>query len=307
VLRAVCTLAATSLENTLKTLYNRCMERLKPLNDYIFQKLMGEKGDEEQLLSFLNAVLKRSGKDALESVEIFENKTFIPEIVGDKTSVLDVRTTTNSGEKINIEVQLKDMHNMDKRSLMYWCREYLKDISSGDDYTKLPKVITINIVNFDYIPLDAYHTSFHLREDKEHDYILTETLEIHFISMMKFRQLKEKDIKNNPLDRWLSFFDDTTPEKTLQEVLKMDATIQRTAERMQFLSNDKETLRMYHLREMGMSDWTTSINTALEKGEVKGRLEGKLEDAQNALRAGVSVDIVKSFTGLDTDTIKSLL
>jgi len=38
------------------------MKRLNPLNDYLFQKYMGEKGDEEQLLSFLNAVLSRTGE-----------------------------------------------------------------------------------------------------------------------------------------------------------------------------------------------------------------------------------------------------
>jgi hypothetical protein len=37
-------------------------KRLNPLNDYIFLKIMGEKGDEEQLLAFLNAVLGRHGK-----------------------------------------------------------------------------------------------------------------------------------------------------------------------------------------------------------------------------------------------------
>jgi hypothetical protein len=40
-------------------------ERLNPLNDYMFLKIMGEKGDEEQLCAFLNAVLGRSGKDAI--------------------------------------------------------------------------------------------------------------------------------------------------------------------------------------------------------------------------------------------------
>jgi hypothetical protein len=33
------------------------MERFNPLNDFLFLKYMGEKGDEEQLLAFLNAVL----------------------------------------------------------------------------------------------------------------------------------------------------------------------------------------------------------------------------------------------------------
>jgi hypothetical protein len=36
------------------------MERFNPLNDYLFLKIMGEEGDEEQLLAFLNAVLADS-------------------------------------------------------------------------------------------------------------------------------------------------------------------------------------------------------------------------------------------------------
>ncbi|MHC6204369.1 Rpn family recombination-promoting nuclease/putative transposase [Breznakiellaceae bacterium SP9] len=242
------------------------MKRLKPLNDYIFQKLMGEKGDEEQLLSFLNAVLKRTGPDRLQSVEILENKTFTPEIIGNKTVILDVRAIANCSEKFNIEIQFKDLHNMGKRDLVYWSREYLKDLAAGDDYSTLPKVITITIVNFDYIPLDSYHTCFHLREDTASSFILTDVLEIHFINMAKFRLFDKKDILNDPLDRWLSFLDETTAEDILQEIITMDATIRKTNKKLQFLSRDKETLQLYHLREMGMSDYTTAINTAIARG-----------------------------------------
>jgi hypothetical protein len=37
---------------------------------------MGEKGDEEQLCSFLNAVLKRKGQDTIKSVKIVEKFSF---------------------------------------------------------------------------------------------------------------------------------------------------------------------------------------------------------------------------------------
>jgi predicted transposase/invertase (TIGR01784 family) len=272
------------------------------LNDYLFQKLLGEKGDEEQLLSFLNAVLKRTGKNILQSVEILENKTFTPEIIGNKTNILDVRAVTGNGDKINIEVQLKDLHNQDKRSLMYWSHEYVKDMESGDDYKSLPNVITINIVNFDYIPLESYHTSFHIWEDEHPGYILTDALEIHFINMVKFREVKEKDIKNDYLERWLTFLDETTPLEVIEEIKQMDAAIRKTSEKLEFVSKDKEALRMYHMREMGLSDLTTAINTAVEKAE----LRIKLEDARNALRAGGTVEFVSTFTGLDIDFIRSL-
>jgi predicted transposase/invertase (TIGR01784 family) len=189
---------------------------------------------------------------------------------------------------------------------MYWSREYVKDMESGDDYKTLPNVITINIVNFDYIPLEAYHTSFHIREDKHPDYILTDALEIHFINMVKFRELKEKDIKNDYLERWLTFLDETTPLEVIEEIKQMDAAIRKTAEKLDFVSRDKEALRLYHLREMGMSDLTTAINTAVEKAEIRVKQEIQLEYARNALRAGVSVELVSAFTGLDIDAIKSL-
>ena len=59
------------------------MERFNPLNDYLFLKLMGEKGDEEQCLAFLNAVLGSKSLKPVTLVKILENKTFVAEVIGD--------------------------------------------------------------------------------------------------------------------------------------------------------------------------------------------------------------------------------
>jgi predicted transposase/invertase (TIGR01784 family) len=274
------------------------MERFNPLNDYLFLKLMGEEGDEEQCLAFLNAVLSSKSKQPVKLVKILENKTFVAEVIGEKSSILDVRVETDSGERINIEVQLKDLYNMEKRTLMHWGREFTKGISAGSDYKDLPKVITINIVNFDNIKLDDFHTCFHLWEDDYHDYLLTDVLEIHFINMVKFRKIKTGDIANNILERWLTFLDINTPEKILQEVIQMDSAINKAYERLNFVTQDKEFLRNYHLREMAMSDWTTGVNTAIEKN--------KIEIAKKSLDKGLPMELIHEITGLDIKTIQSL-
>ena len=278
------------------------MERFNPLNDYLFLKFMGEEGDEEQCLAFLNAVLGSKNKRPVKLIKILENKSFTAEVVGDKTNILDVRVETDSGEKVNIEVQLKDLHNMEKRTLMHWGREFTAGISAGGDYKDLPKVITINIVNFDNIKLDDFHTCFHLWEDDRHDYLLTDVLEIHFINMVKFRRLKTGDIANNLLERWLTFLDVNTPEKTLQEVIQMDSAISKAYERLNLVTQDKEFMRNYHLRQMAMSDWTTGINTATEKGA----MQSKIEIARNSLNEGLPIETIHKITGLDIETIKSL-
>ena len=65
------------------------MERLNPLNDYLFLKLMGEEGDEVQCLAFLNAVLGSKNKNPVRLIKILENKTFTAEVIGERASILD--------------------------------------------------------------------------------------------------------------------------------------------------------------------------------------------------------------------------
>ena len=274
------------------------MKRLNPLNDYLFLKMMGEKGNEKQCLAFLNAVLRAKGIRAAKLIKILENKTFTAEVIGEKTSILDVRVVTDTGEMINIEVQLRDYKNMEKRTLLHWGREYARSLSQGGDYAELARVITINIVNFDMINLDDFHTCFHLWEDSNKSYLLTDVMEIHFLNMVKFRKLKVKDVKNNPLVRWMTFFDIKTPPEKLEEVISMDKAISKANEVIEFVSQDKELLRLYQMRDLAVSDWNSAVNAA--------KKEGKTEVAKNLLREGLATEVIHRATGLDVKTIESL-
>ena len=102
------------------------MRKVKPLNDFIFKKIFGEKGNEDILISFINAVLKRTNKEPI--IEIIDNKQLTKEVINDKTSIIDVRARTAKGENVDIEVQLTDQGNMDKRILFYWGKMYLENI-----------------------------------------------------------------------------------------------------------------------------------------------------------------------------------
>jgi predicted transposase/invertase (TIGR01784 family) len=126
-------------------------ERLNPLNDFAFLKAMGEKGDEIQLIAFLNAVIKRTGKVRIESVEILEDRDLPAETAGGKAGKLDVLARLTDGARVDIEVQLHNQYNMERRSLDYWARHYTKGIEAEQDYSLLPAVICINILDFGYM------------------------------------------------------------------------------------------------------------------------------------------------------------
>jgi predicted transposase/invertase (TIGR01784 family) len=76
---------------------------LNPLNDYLFYKVMGEKGDEFQLLGFLNAVLKETRKE-IDEIVSFGNKLLSADFIGNKSCVLDVRVKLRDSAVINIEL-----------------------------------------------------------------------------------------------------------------------------------------------------------------------------------------------------------
>ena len=281
-------------------------QRLNPLNDYLFLKIMGEKGSEIQLLGFLNAVLGRTESNKLVSVEIIENKTLSADSIGAKASILDVRAMLEDDTRVNIEVQLRNLNNFDKRSLFYWSREYTKSIKSGQDYIYLPTVININIIDFDFLETDNFHTVFHLKEDKESQLILTEILEIHFINMVKWRRCGKIDIENEPLHRWLAWFDRNSPAELVEEVIKMDRAIMAANERQTYITDDEEEIRAYEMREMALMDERARLSYAINEGLTKGKEEERVEIARNALAEGLSPETVQKITGLCMEIIKDI-
>ena len=82
----------------------------------------------------------------------------------------------------------------------------------------------------------------------------------------------------------------------------MDSAINKAYERLNLVTQDKEFMRNYHLRQMAMSDWTTGINTAIEKGA----MQSKIEIARNSLNEGLPIETIHKITGLDIETIQSL-
>jgi predicted transposase/invertase (TIGR01784 family) len=287
------------------------MERLKPLNDFIFKKTFGEEETKDNLIALLNAILSKKDIEKLVTLEIVENKQLTAELIEDKTGIIDVRAKTADGTQLEIEVQLSNQHNMDKRTLWYWGEIYSEGIKKGEDYKKLAKVITINILDFEYIRIpNKFHTTFHLWEDEVKDYMLTDVVEVHFIEMEKFRKLVNKNIKEDKLQRWLSFFREDISKEELKELMEMDADIKKAEEKIEYLSSDPQTLALYKARERSLHERANMISSAKEEGIVIGREEGAnkkaIKVAEKMLKRGDRIEDIVDITELSIDTVMEL-
>jgi predicted transposase/invertase (TIGR01784 family) len=104
--------------------------------------------------------------------------------------------------------------------------------------------------------------------------------------MVKFNRLQNRDIVEDPLHRWLTFLNKHTNPKVLKEIITMDTAIQKADAKIRRVLSDKEAFRAYQMREMAMSDYTSTINFARKEGELKGRQEGIREGRQEGIREG---------------------
>lgn len=279
------------------------MRKINPLNDFIFKKLFGEEDSKEMLISFLNAVLSKQQMKPLVDVEIIKNRELNRELIDDKMGILDIRAKLSDSTQVNIEVQLTNHGNMEKRTLWYWGRIFNEGIAKGDDYSQLTKVITINLLDFKYIKVQKYHSTFHLWEDEALDCKLTDLIEIHFIELPKFHEMPVKHYHENKLERWLAFFNKNISDTELEELIEMDADIRQAEEKIDYFSRDRETMAMYTARELALHDKTSMMNHAKNEG-IK---EEKYKTARKMIKAGSEISFIIEMTELTRDEVINLM
>ncbi|NLC43668.1 MAG: PD-(D/E)XK nuclease family transposase [Clostridiales bacterium] len=278
------------------------MKRLKVKNDFIFRKIFGESKNKDLLISFLNAVLELDGLKKLEDIEVLDGTELKRDSMEDKLGILDIRARTKQGENINIEVQLINQFNMDKRTLFYWSKMFTEQLKEGQPYNDLKKTITINILDFNYIGTEEYSTVFHLWEDSNKNCKLTDVLEIRFLELPKFR--KAQPDMSKPLDRWMVFIEDS-PEEVLEMAKREEPAIARAEEVLKQLGSYDEIRRYYEAREMAIHDEISRITGAREEGREEGERKKAIQIAESLLGI-LDIRTISEKTGLSIEDVEKL-
>jgi len=256
-------------------------------NDYAFKRIMGSEEGKEALISFLNAVLKPGHDKELTSVELLDRE-LDPKYLIDRAARLDILARTAEGVLINIEVQIANQYNIDKRTLFYWAGLYYGQLSSGENFKHLRKTITINILGFSwFMNKDKYHHTFQLKE-KDTGEQLNEDIEIHFLELPKMKKLKRRP--NDALEEWMLYLNNLEG-KEMEEIAMDNPGIKKALTIEQIFLKSKKERRLYELREKAFRDEISMVNGAREEGRVEMAqeaickyLEARFGDASQGLQ-----------------------
>lgn len=270
--------------------------------DYAFKQLFGTDKNKAITIVFLNALLNRTGRNAIKEVT-FISQEFGSEHVDDKQSRLDILVKTQDDLFINVEIQLTNQYDMMKRTLYYWSRIYTSQLRKGMGYHKLRPTITINICNFTLFEhTKNYHSIFQLYDNQD-NLKMDDVLEIHFIDINRFIQqwyAKQLDSFKNVLDRWLMLLGMVDGRKAkvyeeiyleLEELAMKDEELFNAMNVWQDLSQSPEDYYAYQSRLKYILDEAAKLEDTKYIAEQEGLLKGIEQGIEQGIAQGIEQGI----------------
>ena len=294
------------------------MEKISPRVDLAFKKIFGVEENKDLLISLINAIVGQEDQVAdITLLNPYNPKNFRQ----DKLSILDIKAKGMDGKRFNIEIQISDEADYDKRALYYWAKLYTEQLKVAEDYSGLSKAIGIHILNFTSIPqAKNYHNVFHITE-KENGITYFKDLELHTIELNKFTDDSSEELADivaktkNALDMWVAFLTrhdllkaDRLPKELDNEKLKKALHV------LDVLNFSEEERELYedHLKWLRIE--ANTLKKATEKareegitiGKQEGIEEGIKKTALNMLKQKLDDKLISSVTGLTLEEILKL-
>jgi predicted transposase/invertase (TIGR01784 family) len=277
------------------------MEFADVKNDIAFRKIFGNDNKKIILISFLNAVMKLKGREAIVTVEIL-NPYQLPIIKNLKSSIIDVKARDKKGKTYIIEMQVAEPHGLDKRLLYYASKEYAQQIESGEQYTQLKPVIFIGIFDFKFTEGGKY-LAHHAVCDVENGERTIKDMDFYFIELPKFN--KPLSELTEITDKWIYFIKEAKtlhliPDDVDDEGLK---TAYQDANKHTWT---KEELAAYDYAAMREQDERGIIELAEKRAEIRTEKRSKIEVAKKMKSEGFDDAMIIRLTGLTEEDIEDI-
>ncbi|MFP3018172.1 MAG: Rpn family recombination-promoting nuclease/putative transposase [Candidatus Tisiphia sp.] len=286
------------------------MDKITPRVDLAFKKIFGVEENKDLLISLINSIVGQEDQVAeVTLLNPYNPKNF----KNDKLSILDVKAKSVDGKRFNIEIQISDEADYDKRALYYWAKLYTEQLKVAQDYSTLSKAIGIHILNFTSIPnVTKYHNVFHIVE-KDSGLLYFKDLELHTIELNKFTDNSHEELPDilkkikNSLDMWTAFLTrhdllnkDNLPKELDNVALKKALAVLNV---MNFTDEEREAYED-HLKWLRIE--ANTLKKQLEKGIAKGRYEERISMAKEMLLNNEPMEKIIKYTKLSKSQIENL-
>lgn len=273
--------------------------------DWAMKKLLRDKPNYGVLEGFLTELLKFE----ISILQIGESEAN-QQNVEDKFNRVDILAHTLTNEVILIELQADSQLDYFHRMAYGVSKSITEHIKIGDNYGKIKKVYSVNIVYFhlgqgnDYVyhgktEFRGLHTNYLLGLSKSQldHYKIGAVHEIYpEYYILKINDFN--DVAKDGLDEWIYFLKNNEVKDSFKakglDVVKAKLMVDQM----------NEVEREAYIRDMeNKRNQSSTIETAI----IQGEKQGKIELAKNALTLGLSISDISKLTGLTEDEINQFI
>ncbi len=273
--------------------------KLNLKNDVIFKTFFSRKGNEEYLIDFLNALLKIE----IEKIDIKEEVNLEKLGQEEKGGRLDLQAKLNNGIIVNIEMQIRNKKDIEKRTMVYAGKTISRETKKGGEYKEIKQVIMINILDYEFLGFDEYISETVTVLDKHREYEMMKDIKWYFIELPKFR--KANPDMNEKINQWLAFIDDYD-RGLVNMAEKKNKTLEKARIEMNYLTGDEEVKRLVELREKWEMDYNSEIGYAKEEGIEEGKKEKAIETARKMKDKKMPIELIIEITELTQEEIEKI-
>ena len=296
-------------EENLESLYTNTYRTKMPLySDYVFHRVFGSDTEESNaaLIGLLNIILDRT-ENPIISITI-TNPIDLGELPNDKETEMDIRAATNSGEILDIEMQVDNLKFFRNRALFYGGRLVNSSLNKRQNYGMMKKSIVVSIINgIIFSEKLGFHSIFAVREEKT-GALLTDRLEMHFL------QLPELDLSKpvNEMTRlerlgvYLAHAEDEDYMDLIQEICENEEEIVMAENVYRKVTQEQIEAARAEARYRYQLQYNTDMYWSREEGLEEGKAIEQREIAKNFKNAGFPHDIIAQNTGLTLAEIEKL-
>ena len=250
-------------------------DNYSPMNDVLVKFIFGREERKNITIDFLNAVLEPYLGHAIRDIT-FSQTEQNPQGEGLKLTRLDVACELDTGEFVDVEVQVVNQKNMERRTLYYWSQLYLGKLQAGMDYIKLKPSITVNVLAFSILPQSDPHAVYSVCNIETGER-LNRDMELHFLEIPKFAHDRKTLHEMTKMERWLAYFSNKLNGKEREELAMSEAAIKDAYDATKVFLMKPEERHAYINRQMAIMDYNTNVAYAREEGRAEGRVEGRTE------------------------------
>ncbi len=280
--------------------------------DWAIKKLLRQKANFKVLEGFLSVLLK----DSIVIDRILESEANQEEY-NDKFNRVDIIAENSNKEIIIIEVQVNAESDYFQRMLYGTSKILTEYIYLGDDYNKLRKVYSVNIVYFDLGQGEDYvyhgktdfigiHNNDKLNlSDRQKEVFNIAELSGIFPEYYVIKVNQFNDIAKDSLDEWIYYLKNN---EVKNEYYAPGLEIVKENLRVEQLNNQDKFTYNRHIENVRLE--RSVMFTARDDGYVAGREEGKIEEKVNVaimmISEGETNEKIMKYTGLDINRINEL-